>query len=255
MMKSTQIVVVGGVITIIGAICTLYGQYLVRKDKKELLTKIDLKNDKIKSLNEEQLLELDSLRRENIDLKINIDSLKDDNSHQTKELGQLRNENYQLSKDLAKASIELTNNIIGGDSYCYLAIGYIRQNSASMTIVSQGKYPIYEVQMRIVDLELFNQTKGNFNLETMDKTQIIMDLGNLPSKSAKSIGNLSSDFSKNEKEFNVFFSARNGFFTQTIRMKKVKGVWKTKTQVTKQFSNEILFQRTDDGFPRNEEEE
>lgn len=255
MMKPTQIVVAGGIITIIGAICTLYGQYLVRKDKKELLTTIDTKNDTIKSLGEKQLLELNSLRQENVDLKTNIDSLKEDNTHQTNELSQLRNDNYQLSKDLAKTSIELTNNIIGGDSYCYLAIGNISQNTALLTVVSEGKYPIYEVQIRIVDLELFNQIKGNFSLETMNKTQVILNLGNIPSKTAKSAGNISADFSKNEKDFNVFFSARNGFFTQTIRMRKVNGVWKTKTQVTKQFSNEILFQKTDEGFPKTEEEE
>jgi len=83
MMKPTQIVVLGGIITILGALVTLYGQYRVRKDKKQLLTTIDSKNDLITKLGEKQLIELDSLRSENGQLRNNIENVKQTNVEQT----------------------------------------------------------------------------------------------------------------------------------------------------------------------------
>lgn len=59
-----------------------------------------------------------------------------------------------------------------------------------------------------------------------------------------------------EQDYNVFLNARNGFFTQLLRLRRVDGNWKVATQITKQLANgdagPILYQKVDEDFPLNE---
>ena len=59
-----------------------------------------------------------------------------------------------------------------------------------------------------------------------------------------------------EQDYNVFLNARNGFFTQLIRLRRVDGNWKVATRVREQLANgdesPTLYLDVDAGFPLNE---
>ncbi len=84
----------------------------------------------------------------------------------------------------------------------------------------------------------------------MAKTQVILEIGNIQANSAKLLGQLTSDFSKNYKAFNVFYNARNGFFTQGIKMFKLDNSWKGSTSITNSTQNKTLFEKTDPAIPK-----
>src|SRR5438046_5864794 len=56
--------------------------------------------------------------------------------------------------------------------------------------------------------------------------------------------------------WNLFFTARNGFFTELLRVRRVGNEWKTALKVirTPSSSNEqMLFEKIDSGYPRSED--
>jgi hypothetical protein len=58
--------------------------------------------------------------------------------------------------------------------------------------------------------------------------------------------------SGNARDFNVFFSARNGFYTQLLRFRRVNGKWLSATSVTfmaPAFQTNPALHKVDHGYP------
>jgi hypothetical protein len=59
-----------------------------------------------------------------------------------------------------------------------------------------------------------------------------------------------------EQDYNVSLYARNGFFIQLIRLRRVEGSWKVATRVRKSLAkgdeSPTLYLDVDEGFPLNE---
>lgn len=53
------------------------------------------------------------------------------------------------------------------------------------------------------------------------------------------------------RRFNIFFSARNGFFNQALRFKKIQGKWVSATKVKRE--EKVIYEEVDDEFPRTAE--
>ena len=168
-------------------------------------------------------------------------------------------QHFQQEVKIKNAKIEELNNyvlstITGGDSYCYLAFASINNvtNEAVILAVSQGKYPIYDAGFRVVDLEEFSKiSKNHVTFEIIQKSEQNIGIGNMSPSAAKVIGKFNLG-SGNEKNYNVFISARNGFFTELIRLKRIDGKWKVATKVIKtEGDKEIKLSENIDGkFPR-----
>lgn len=132
-----------------------------------------------------------------------------------------------LVKQLEMQAQEITHYTTGGDSYCYFGVG-INGNTATWTVVHQGKYPLYNVCARIVDLSLFQVAMNSGNIFDADTNFKIGDIGQSQAVLVHSM-DLGSG---NARDFNVFFSARNGFYTQLLRFRCVNGKWLSATSVT-----------------------
>lgn len=148
----------------------------------------------------------------------------------------------------------ILSSITGGDSFCYLALSSInhKTNDALILAVSQGKYPLYDVAFRIVDLDEFGKVKNNLTLDNVIKSETIINVGNMTISAGQMLRKINLG-SRDEKKYNVFISARNGFTTQLIRMRRINNEWKEATIVTKRDGDkEIkLFEVIDKEFPRN----
>lgn len=145
----------------------------------------------------------------------------------------------------------ILSTITGGESFCRLSLVSINSstNNALMIAIPMGEFPLYEVNFRIADLETFEKMPEDFTYDDFSKTQININVGNLSPGICKELGKLNLG-TGNEKKYNVFISARNGFFTQLIRLMRIEGKWVMATKVMK--GETKLWERIDSAFPKNE---
>lgn len=218
---SYLLILVGGILTIGAAAGTT-----VRQSAQQAET--DRKNNTILSLSQ-QLLE------------------------QGKHIGILNKQLLTKSEEIAKLNREVRDSVVGGNSFCYIAT-MLKQGIPRFVLVHQGKFPLYDLAVRIVDLDKFEELKKEgMTLENLFKSEVNVNTGNLAPNQVRLLGEVLFQ-PKETVRLNIFFSARNGFFTQILRIKKVGTEWKSAFKVTqkKEGKQETLLEKIDDGYPRNE---
>lgn len=141
--------------------------------------------------------------------------------------------------------------VIGGNSFCYITIANLAPNSNQgiLTVVHQGDYPLYDVSARIVDLQKSSQIK-RYSLPNLQKAETHLRIGNMIKATALPINSFDLGSSSN-RDFNIFFAARNGLFTQLLRLRKIDGKWTTATKVDK--DGKTVFEKIDNDFPKTEQ--
>ncbi len=165
---------------------------------------------------------------------------------------QFERELRQKSDEIAELNRRTIDTITGGNSFAYLAVSGLspETNTGLLVVVHQGDHPLYELHARIVDLEKFDQVKARLSLETMAVADTNLGIGTLPPGYASTLGpfNLGPD---DRRRFNIFFTARNGGFTQALRFVRKDGRWIYATRVNRGRSGELLFEKADEDYPRN----
>lgn len=167
---------------------------------------------------------------------------------------QTKSEKYLKEKNLEIADLnkQISMSITGGDSFSYIGLPLNGSQGDKLlpAIVQQGQYPLYDVNVRIVDLEKSDslQKKGLSFIEAMNKTQTIINVGNIPAGSAQMIGSIDLT-GQTHLRYNVFTGARNGFVTQLIRFQKVNGIWKGAMKVER--DGQKLLEKIDPNYPLN----
>ncbi|BBJ23885.1 hypothetical protein [Candidatus Nitrotoga sp. AM1P] len=112
----------------------------------------------------------------------------------------------------------------------------------------QGRYPLYGVTARIVDLAEFQTALKSGNPYAADT---IVPVGEIAQNQAILLHKIDLGVGT-ARDFNVFFTARNGDFTQLVRFRRVNGKWCQATSVTATISGDAtLFLRVNDGYPIN----
>lgn len=139
---------------------------------------------------------------------------------------------------------QINYSITGGDSYSYLSINKSdKGNKLSTVIVHSGDYPLYDLTLRIVDLDKFGKISGYWGE--------VLNIGNLPAGMARTL-EYKIDFSNRKlARLNIFISARNGHKTQLLRVKSLNGKWFFATQV-KLDDGKIVFEKIDDELKSEE---
>ena len=161
------------------------------------------------------------------------------------------------SEKISNLQQQLTDIVTGGNSFCYLRLvkGEAKVNNVFLVVVPVGNEPLYDVNIRICDLEIEIPTKENLTLEETMKSQNIINIGNIGIKQEQLIGSIKWS-GITQQRYNVFISTRNGFYTELIRLRLINGNWwRAAYKVTKfDGKKEIkLFEESDPEFPRNEE--
>jgi hypothetical protein len=219
----------GPALVLLGALTSAAGAFWASNEQERKSNQIEKLNEKLVNQQDELITDLRKQLKLQEELRLKSDEIAD------------------LSK-------ELKNFVIGGESFCYLTVGSLNSstNIGLLTGVHRGKHHLYDVRARIVDLEKFDEMKGKFSLETMKYTDTNITVGDLvPGYSAMlstiNLGN--SDI----RRFNIFFTARNGGFTQLWRLRKIDGKWLEALRVTrtKGREDEVLLEKIDPKYPRN----
>lgn len=179
------------------------------------------------------------------------------------------NERARFEKELRSKSEEISElnktiaaTITGGDSYCRLRISPPDSNSntSDMTLWHEGKYPLYDVSIRIDDAEklvnILNEEvrKGNIPAKSLNQALSLL----LPSSQVRSIGNFgpnqilpmgSLDLGHGDKRsYNVYITMRNGSVFQAVRFRKTDGKWKI--AIRSIWNDKIVEEKIDPDFPK-----
>jgi hypothetical protein len=162
------------------------------------------------------------------------------------------------NKEIAELNRSIAHSITGGDSFCYLAFSLPdnEQSQSLITAVHKGEYPLYDVNIRIVDLDKFDaHVKGRENptLEDFRKADTNLSVGNLAPNQAAMIGRWPLPQSE-EIRYNIFITARNGFVTELVRIKRIDDKWVSAYKVTSDSNRKdtLLYEKIDPDFPRDE---
>jgi hypothetical protein len=127
-------------------------------------------------------------------------------------------------------SNESASLITGGDGFCYVVNEGVPSAPFPAIVIHDGEYPLYDVQMRIVDLlEPFSPMTLPGQSKPLDQG-LSFPLGNFSPKGSILMSKLLP--AKGDKaSFNIFFSARNGFWIEDLRLRFINGEWKKALQV------------------------
>jgi len=140
--------------------------------------------------------------------------------------------------------------ITGGDSYCYVCFtqNYLGENN--LTILHQGQYPLYDLTVRIVDLDKFDESTDS--LERAHEYQKIFSIGTMLPNQSNNLCTITLSNQEISKRFNIFFSARNGMFQELLRLKNVNNEWVSAIKVDR---GKTLLESVSENFPKNGNEE
>lgn len=156
------------------------------------------------------------------------------------------------TSELEAKSAHIVSHVIGGEAYCRLVLttDFVPGQPSTLMFLSCGKYPLYEVSARIVDLEAFNASVRKAVAEDLS-SETRLELGTLVPGTAKLVRGSFALGNGTERNFNIFFHARNGGFTQGLRFRKVGAGWLLADYVAR--GNNIIFESVPDRFPRNDD--
>lgn len=148
---------------------------------------------------------------------------------------------------------EMIGHISGGNSFPWVQVSMLDNstNTGVLMAIHQGEHPLYDVSARIVDLQKFEQVKDNISLATFGYTDTNVNIGNMIPSHASMVQQWKIESSP-EQSYNIFFTARNGSFTQLLRLQKINGTWVSATKVTNK-DNVVLHEQVDDNYPKDTE--
>ena len=136
--------------------------------------------------------------------------------------------------ELETKTKHLTDTMTGGDSVCYALLS-INEGLANVGVVTLGRFPLYGVSMRFANLEVIDKWGTQPSLgHVREATTLNVQLGDLvPSFAKMFVATIPLPAQADIARFNIFFIARNGAFTQLLRLRKVDGEWVSATKVEK----------------------
>jgi hypothetical protein len=131
----------------------------------------------------------------------------------------------------------------------------------------EGRYPVYEIEIRVVDLRKSRQIDAenlklnrNMTLEQMAQTEIRYSFRDNtylqrldPNRVVMSMAMWQLPQDTDQQDYNVWISARNGTVVQQIRFRRINGEWKCQMRVMR--NDSVLYDSTlkgSDYLPRNE---
>jgi hypothetical protein len=157
----------------------------------------------------------------------------------------------QKTEEIASLNRQLADLVTGGTAFCYLSLA-VRDGEDGFLVaaVNAGKTPVYDVAARVVDLAEFTALPSGGKLPALFNPKLQFPVGNLGIQQSLIVGRLDLG-SGNAKDYNVFFSARNGFVTQLLRCRRTADGWRVATRVMRTGEKtEVLYEQVDDGFPK-----
>jgi hypothetical protein len=181
----------------------------------------------------------------------------------------LQAELLSQSKTITELSYQGLNTATGGDSFAYVEfLSYLPHRNTPL-VISRGNYPLYGVTARVVDLGVPEpkivpsddpeRTRESARLfdSYRKSAETTLSIGDMPIKSSwLPPGELSElPFDPSHGNFNIFFSARNGFWHEVYRSVGEPGHRVSAIRVfmvSRAGKEKVVYEKVDEAFPRDE---
>lgn len=155
----------------------------------------------------------------------------------------------ELTERLEASAKDLIGHTTGGESYFYVVLNFDDNgNPMNIVIIHQGDYPLYDVNIRLCDIALFDQIikSGSGQYHLTDKhlafTTLLTGQGYF-----RPIGGLPFVIENNMIRFNVFSSARNGGLNQQTKFYRASTGWIYAIKI--QNHRGTIYEKVDPNFP------
>jgi hypothetical protein len=174
-----------------------------------------------------------------------------DDTEKVRENGDLKEQLSALRQGVQNVQQAVT----GGESFCYVDLVFDR-DSAMLVVINEGEVPLYDISFRMWDPADYGpQSQPSRSIEDFFEKSINTEVGNLSPKSTRILRRIALPIS-DSKKFEVTILARNGPFTERLRLQKVGGSWTRAVRVYSGSMNReesaVILEKIDPGFPRDQ---
>jgi hypothetical protein len=158
-------------------------------------------------------------------------------------------------QDLTGRLDEITNQLTGGDSYCYIRFAFpvSSDNQIMAWLENEGDYPIYNTQVRMVDLYKFLilQWSAPMPEEELEKAETLISFGTVAPHSIARLSTITTPEELDAYGFNVWIHTRYRQFVQEARFKRIEGRWRLAHRLFEQTDQgeKLIFEEISKGFP------
>jgi hypothetical protein len=154
------------------------------------------------------------------------------------------------SDEIARLNKQIAASVTGGDSFAYMVF-LLQFDVPRLVLIHEGAYPLYDVSVRISDIDKTKDRK--YSISDLEN-ELHFNIGNVAPHNSRML--VPIPLSNDSLRWNIFFSARNGFFTEILRMRRINNKWKTALKVVTNGSNgevaKTLFEKVDPDYPVGE---
>ena len=157
------------------------------------------------------------------------------------------------SGEIAEINKQIASSVTGGVSFAYIIPIFFdpTHNSPMFTLVHQGEYPLYDLTVRILDLATFDSlVRQHDSYSDKLKDEVQSSVSNIAPNGQSMLKTV--QLGTDPLRWNLFFNARNGYFTELLRVRRVGNEWKTALKVIRTRSpskHEVLLEKVDSGYP------
>jgi hypothetical protein len=170
-----------------------------------------------------------------------------------KEEKRLLTELNSKNEELALRNREMFEYVTGGDSFCFLRLKELSDGSYQMRIVHEGKYPVHNLTLEIVDAAAFVKLQKVTNdLERMILENRAIRKVQLPvmtSEMSQQVRNFPFPKDNDYIEFGIDINSVNKSLFQTLQLSRVKGKWKSASRILDRRTKSFFREFVDEGYP------
>jgi hypothetical protein len=152
---------------------------------------------------------------------------------------------------LAAITKDTVNEATGGDSFCFVDMGPIPEGLMAH-LVQKGKYPVFDVRLNITDLNALDSAIKSGAPSLLTGTRTFGTIDFLSRELWQPLGVYPIDAKEEYVRYNISIFARNGSFTELLRLRRLKeGGWTSALLVHASYDTKkgIVFQRIHREFP------
>lgn len=156
----------------------------------------------------------------------------------------------KLLSEIERTTNQMIGHISGGNGFCYLSINsnnHQNPNIISMMIVHKGEHPLHNVKAKIIDSEKFHQNappSPDFHKlnqaqaqaffrefdQALENATTYLNFDIIIPNHVVTVGEWDLGTSKS-KDFNIFWTARNGAYQQKLKLNRELFGWSMETKV------------------------
>lgn len=160
----------------------------------------------------------------------------------------------ELSKNLSELSNQSISMITGGDNFPYIDVALYEKDLPQLIVHNTGEYPLYDINIRFFDIDKFNNIKDRTNSwQSLMDCSVTIEFGNLSPGFSRTISfrPVLDWHNGKERNVNIFLTARNGYFVEKLRFRKVGNKWVRALILLK--GKKELFRKVSSEYPLNNE--